>query len=137
MAQAGSPGERPLSERYGRRPTDRRRTGVIMIAVAIVGLGAWAIWAAVGQSQNAISAIVQSFHVTSPHSISVTVQVTRDSSQPVHCVVTALASDHSTVGETTLRVPTGGGGTRTLTTVVKTERPAVSADIGDCYRGAG
>jgi hypothetical protein len=126
-----APDKQSLDERYG-RASRHGRSGLILIAVVAVALGGWAVWAAVGQSHDAITAIVQSFRVPSDHQMSVTVQITRGSSSRVHCVVSALASDHSTVGESVVAVPPGRSGTTTLTVSVKTERRAVAADVGRC-----
>ena len=133
MTQQAEPGERSLADRYGRPTGSRRRTGLVVVALAAVALAAWAIWAAVGQASHGISAIVQSYRVVSPHSLSVTVQITRGSRNEVQCVVSALASDHSTVGETVVTVAKGGSGTTTLGASVKTERLASAADIGSCH----
>jgi hypothetical protein len=128
----GDTPDRSLAARYGRPSATGRRTGVLVVALAALALGAWAVWAALGQSQGAVGAIVQSYRVTSPHEMSVTVQVTRQSTDPVHCVVSAIATDHSAVGETVVTLPAGPSGTTTVTATVRTERIATSADVGHC-----
>jgi uncharacterized protein DUF4307 len=105
------------------------------VAAVVVGAAAllgWAVWATVGQSGGALDAAVQSYRVTSPHAVAVTVQVSRPSGDTVRCVVLALASDHSTVGESVVTVPAGSSGTLTVRTVIKTERRATTADMGRC-----
>jgi hypothetical protein len=106
--------------------------GVVVVVVLVAALGAWAIWAAIGQSSHAVSGIVRSYRIVSPHQLSVSVQIDRQSSAAVRCTVRAVASDHSTVGETAVTVPPGDSGETTLTVTVKTERPPAGADIGRC-----
>jgi hypothetical protein len=127
-----TPHEQTLAERYGRPSRGRSRVGVVVVAVLAVALGAWAIWAAIGQTSHAVSGIVRSYRVVSPHQISVSVQITRQSEAAVRCTVRAVASDHSTVGETVVTVPAGHSGGTTLTVSVKTERLSAGAAIGRC-----
>ncbi len=126
--------ERPLSERYGRPPRgSSRRWKIVAAAIAAgVALG-WVVWAAWGQSHDSVGALVQSFRVTSPHDVRVTIQVSRTSSQAVQCTVSALATDHSQVGQSLVSIPAGPSSTRVVTIVVKTERLATSADVADCH----
>jgi hypothetical protein len=123
--------EQSLATRYG-RPARSRYTGPAVVALLAVVLLAWAVWAALGQSHDAVGGLVQSFRVTSPHEVSVTVQITRTSTGPVRCRLSAVAEDHSQVGETVVRIPSGPSGTRSLTTTIKTERTATTAVVAGC-----
>ena len=126
--------ERPLATRYG-QPS--RGAGVgwkIALAVLVVAALAWVAWAALARSSHdQVGALVQSYQVESPHAMSVTVQITRTSTSAVQCTVSAIATDHSQVGETVVGLPAGASGTRTVTAVVKTERTATSANVGRCH----
>lgn len=124
--------EQSLATRYGRSSTRNRYAGPAVVAMLAVVLLAWAVWAALGQSHDAVGGLVQSFRVTSPHEVSVTVQITRTSTGPVRCTLSAVAEDHSQVGETVVRIPSGRSGTRTLTTTIKTERTATTAIVAGC-----
>jgi Domain of unknown function (DUF4307) len=121
-----------MAARYGRPSVGRRRAGVVVIAVVVGGLLGWLVWAALGQSRDTVGGLVQSYDVRSPHEISVTVQITRTSAAAVHCTVSAIASDHSEVGRRVVRLPAGSSGTRTITTTVRTEREATTADVAGC-----
>lgn len=131
-AASDSATERALDARYGRVNRGRHRLGVAVIAVLTLALAAWAVWAAWGQSSGQVSGLVQSYAVTSPHAIRVTVQITRPSGQAAHCAVWALASDHSRVGEDVVRITTAGPTTAVRTLVIRTDREATTADIGTC-----
>ena len=122
-----------MNARYGRPSVPRRRAGIVVIAVGVLALLGWVVWAALGQADNNnVGGLVESYDVTSPHQVTVTVQITRTSTDAVHCTITAIATDHSEVGQRVVRLPAGPSGTRTITTVVRTEREATTADVGDC-----
>ncbi|MGH3497016.1 MAG: DUF4307 domain-containing protein [Nocardioidaceae bacterium] len=133
-----SPGDPPgfdqrayLEERYG-RPDPRRRAawvvGTAMIAVAGIG---WVVWAALGQATGVSSQLV-GFRIPSEHRTVVTISVTRDTGDGVHCEVYAEASDHSVVGERSVDLAPGHPGTRTITAVIATERQAVAGILRSC-----
>ncbi len=105
---------------------------MVALGVLVVALVAWVVWATVGQSRDGVAALVQSYHVTSPHTVAVTVQISRSSTAAVRCTVSAIATDHSQVGETVVGLPAGSSGTRAVSVSVKTERTATSVDVGDC-----
>jgi hypothetical protein len=127
------PAADPLVARYGRPSQQRRRVGLVVVSIATLALLAWAIWAAIGQSDGAVGGLVESYDVRSPHAVSVTVQITRGSGDPVECTVSAIAEDHSEVGRRMVRLPAGDSGTHTVTTLVRTEREATAADVTDCH----
>ena len=122
-----------MDARYGRPTVPRRRAGVAVIAVGVVALLGWVVWAAMGQADdNRVGGLVESFDVRSPHEVAVTVQITRTSTDAVQCTITAIATDHTEVGQRLVRLPAGPSGTRTITTVVRTEREATTADVVGC-----
>jgi hypothetical protein len=121
-----------MAERYGRTSPGRRRAGIVAIAVGVLALLGWAVWAALAQSHDSVGGLVESYDVKSPHEVSVTVQITRTSTDAVHCTITAIATDHTEVGQRVVRLPAGVSGTRTITTLVRTEREATTADVVNC-----
>jgi hypothetical protein len=121
-----------LAARYGRSASGRRRTGIVVIAIVAAALTGWAVWAALGQSGDTVGGLVESYDVRSPHEISVTLQITRTAEGPAQCTVVALASDHAQVGRHVVRLAPATSGTRTITTLVRTEREATTADVTDC-----
>ena len=128
VAGAGS----SLDARYGRRPPRRVATLRIVGVVVVLALLGWAVWAAFGRSADTVGAVVRSYDVRSPHLVSVTVDITRTTPDPVRCTVVAIATDHTRVGEHVVRLPTGNSGTASVTVAVRTERTATSADVDDC-----
>lgn len=121
-----------MAERYGRPSVAGRRAGIAVIAVVVVALLGWLVWAALGQSSATEGGLVESYDVRSPHQVSVTVQITRTSTDAVLCTVAAIASDHVEVGQRVVTLPAGLSGTRTVTTLVRTEREATTADVTGC-----
>jgi uncharacterized protein DUF4307 len=124
--------EQAMAERYGRTSPGRRWAGIVAMAIGVLALLGWVVWAALAQSHNSVGGLVESYDVRSPHEVSVTVQITRTSTDAVHCTITAIATDHTEVGQRVVRLPAGPSGTRTITTVVRTEREATTADVVDC-----
>lgn len=129
---AGNDVAEAMAVRYGRPSVGRQRAGWAVVALVVVALLGWLMWAALGRSHDTVGGLVESFDVRSPHAIAVTVQITRTTTAAAQCTVTAIASDHSQVGRKTLRLPAGPSGSRTLTTLVRTEREATAADVVDC-----
>jgi uncharacterized protein DUF4307 len=121
-----------MTTRYGRPSATGRRLGIALIVVVAAALVGWLVWAALGQAGDSVGGLVESYDVRSPHQISVTLQITRTSDGPARCTVVALASDHAEVGRHVVTLPTGPSGTRTVTTAVRTEREATTADVTDC-----
>jgi hypothetical protein len=128
----GSADADAMAARYGRPSGARRRVGYAAIALGVAALLIWVVWAAMGQASHDVGGLVESFEVRSPHEVSVTVQITRSSTDAVHCTITAIATDHSEVGQRVVRLPAGSSGTRTITILVRTEREATAADVVDC-----
>ncbi len=126
------PSTQAMAERYGHPSLARGRAGLAVIVFLAVALLGWAVWAALGQTGEQVGGLVESYDVRSPHLVSVTLQITRESTDAVQCTVSAIASDHVEVGRQVVRLPPGDTGTRTVTTVVRTEREATSADVASC-----
>ncbi|MGI8700023.1 MAG: DUF4307 domain-containing protein [Nocardioidaceae bacterium] len=131
-ADADADVDEALAARYGRRPAGGVPTGKILAGLVVAALLAWALWAAAGQQRASVDAVVRSYRVQSEHLVSVTVDITRSTSKEAQCTVSALATDHTAVGERVVRLPAGNSGTQSVTVPVRTEREANSADVDDC-----
>lgn len=129
------PGNAPrqtMVQRYG-APRWSGRWQRSLLGLALAGLlVAWVIWAALGQQTPRAVAVLHSYDVSSPHTISVTLDVSRTDHGPVSCTVTAQAEDHSVVGQQVVHVPAGSASTVTARAVVRTNRTAVTAIVGRC-----
>jgi hypothetical protein len=121
-----------LEARYGRGPDARRRNrlvGLVLVAVTVVAVAAWAIWTGVGGAAGEqLDVTTKAFTVHGDSSVSVTWSVA-GSSRKLACTIEADAEDHSTVGLVVVMVPPGGG---TGTTTVRTVRQAVTGLISAC-----
>lgn len=129
---APAAGGSSLDARYGRRsPTSQPRARILAVIV-VVALLAWAAWAAFGSTPDTVGAQIRSYEIKSEHLVAVTVDITRTTSTAVECTVTAIAADHTPVGQHVVRLPTGDSGTESVELAVRTEREATAADVGDC-----
>lgn len=121
-----------LQERYGvRTPVSRRLTVSLVAFVAAVALG-WLGWAAWSQATPDVRAAMRSFDVVSSHEVGVVIDVHRESGDSVRCDVSALADDHSTVGEQAVVVPAGERGDLRITVTLRTSRRATTATVDNC-----
>lgn len=125
-------GASSLDARYGRHSGTSRARARLLAVVVAVALLAWAAWAAFGSTPDTVGAQIRSYEVESAHLVAVTVDITRTTSTAVECTVTAIATDHTPVGQHVVRLPTGDSGTESVTLEVRTEREATTADVGDC-----
>ena len=121
-----------LAARYGGDPATRRRNrvvGLVLAALAVVALAAWAVWTNIGGAVGEqLDVTTRAFTVHGDSSVSVTWSVT-GSSKRLACTVEADAQDHSVVGLVVVSVPPGGG---TGTTTVRTVREAVTGLVSAC-----
>lgn len=118
--------------RYGaRRPWTRPAAVALIVVLAVVG-AAWLTWAGLHHSSPAVSARVETFEVTSPSEVSVTVFIERDADTAVACLLIAHAQDHAVVGEREVVVPAGSQTTFTRTYTVTTERAATAGALDGC-----
>ena len=93
---------------------------------------AWVVWAAWVQATPQVQSSLRSFDVVDAHTVRATIAVkTRSQDVRASCVVSASASDHSVVGETTFTV-TGTAGTTNHRVSLRTERQADSVDLQGC-----
>ena len=121
-----------MAGRYGGQ-TPRRRRAVILAsgAVGVLAL-AWLAWAGWSQSTPDVESNLQSFEVVDSHSAKATVVVTiRSKGVTANCLVRALGTDHSVVGERNFEV-TGDSGASRHDVTVRTERKATSVAMIGC-----
>lgn len=121
-----------LEARYGRSPAQRRggrMMGLVLAALAVGAVVAWAVWTNVGGAAGEqLDVTTRAFTVQGDSAVAVTWSVT-GSSKRLACTIEADAEDRSTVGLVVVMVPPGGG---TGTTTVRTVREAVTGLISAC-----
>jgi type II secretory pathway component PulM len=121
-----------LASRYGGQ-SPRRRRGVI-IASGVVGVLAlaWLAWAGWSQSTPEVQSNLQSFEVLDSHSVAATVVVdTSAKDVTANCLVRAVGTDHSVVGELNFEV-NGHDGASRHDVSLRTERRATSVELIGC-----
>lgn len=127
------PPDRPdLAERYGvSSRTWRTRLPLVVVAVVIVGLVA-ATLVGLSQRSTGIQAGVLTYGDITESSITITVEVRRDPSQPVVCDVAAVGANQIDVGAERIEVPTGGDRRVVVATVIETASPPLAARLLAC-----
>ncbi len=122
--------------RYGRSRLSRvsRRRVVIGLAVMVVAAGV--IVAVVGYQRLGRSDVAGSlagYRVIDDETVSITISVTRsDPSRPADCIVRVRAKDGSETGRREVLVPPSDQTTVQVTTILKSSRPPMMADIYGC-----
>ena len=93
---------------------------------------AWLAWAGWSQSTPDVESNLQSFEVVDSHSVEATVVVDiRSDGVTANCLVRAVGTDHSVVGERNFEV-TGDSGASRHDVTVRTERRATSVELIGC-----
>ena len=121
-----------MAGRYGGQ-TPRRRRAVILVSgvVGVLAL-AWLAWAGWSQSTPDVESNLQSFEVVDSHSVEATVVVDiRSEDVTANCLVRAVGTDHSVVGERNFEV-TGDSGASRHDVTLRTERRATSVELIGC-----
>ena len=100
-----------LDARYGRRPprspAQRTALAVVGIGAAVLAVVAFYLWWAA--DQDAYSARVQSYEVTSDTSVSTDVEVTNHGSTDVRCEIVAKDRSTQVVGTSVIQAPPADG----------------------------
>ena len=127
-----SPADRAyLDERYGRN--NRSRWPVYVVSVIVAGLAAWTVWAFNAQIHPKVTSGLTSFKLENAQESTATFEVVRaNASVEATCIVQALASDHSTVGQLAKIIPVGSPTTATFTVTIKTTRKAYAINWLGC-----
>lgn len=121
-----------LEERYGTPPRWSRLIAVVVVALITIAGVAWVIWAGLAQSNPPVAAQLRTYDVRGPHAIEVTLVIDRSDGDPVQCEIYAQSEDRTIVGESTIEVPAGNPGTKTVDATITTERRAVSGVLRSC-----
>ena len=117
----------PLAERYGARPAWHRRALLAGVGVVVLAFLGWLAWTAWFHANPTVESDLASWDVVDDHQVQAVVDVRLDSGVRAHCVLQAVAVDHSVVGEVTF-VPHVGRNAVS----VRTERLATSVSLGGC-----
>jgi len=122
-----------LATRYGRTGRPRRRPLLLVLAgvLALAGLG-WLTWVAVVHSTPTVASRLIGFEVTSPSSVTATIEVERTDDVAASCRLQAKASDFSVVGEVTVAVAADAPRRQFVTTALTTQRGATSVNLIGC-----
>jgi hypothetical protein len=121
-----------MSQRYGTDTPGRRRLVIAVSGlVGAVALG-WLVWAVWFESNPDVQSSLRTFKVVDPHSVTASVEIrTADKDVRASCLVRAIGSDHSVVGELNF-VVSGVQGTVHRDVTLRTEREATSVDMVGC-----
>ena len=121
-----------MAGRYGGQTPRRRRAVIIASGVVGVLALAWLAWAGWSQSTPDVESNLQSFEVVDSHSVEATVVVDiRSEDVTANCLVRAVGTDHSVVGERNFEV-TGDSGASRHDVTLRTERRATSVELVGC-----
>jgi Domain of unknown function (DUF4307) len=125
----------PPESRYGRRrplrPSRRWFVGVSVVAAAVGLALAFLGYQRLGPSD--VDGTLAGYQLIDAQTVSVTISVTRkDPSRAVDCIVRVRAKDGSETGRREVLVPPSTQKTVQVTTVLKSNQPAVVGDIYGC-----
>ena len=121
-----------MADRYGGQTPWRRRA--VVAASGVVGVLAlsWLAWAGWAQGTPDVESNLESFEVVDSHSVKATVVVDiRSEDVTANCLVRAVGTDHSVVGERNFEVAGDNGESRHDVTL-RTERRATSVVLIGC-----
>jgi Domain of unknown function (DUF4307) len=122
--------------RYGRSRLSRVSRRRVAIALAVLVVGAGTVVAVIGYQRLGTSDVAGSlagYQVIDNETASVTISVTRsDPSRPVDCIVRVRSKDGGETGRREVLVPPSDQATVQVTTMVKSSKPPVMADIYGC-----
>jgi Domain of unknown function (DUF4307) len=121
-----------MAGRYGDQTPRRRRAVILASGVVGVLALAWLAWAGWSQSTPDVESNLQSFEVVDSHSVEATVVVDiRSEGVTANCLLRAVGTDHSVVGERNFEV-TGDSGASRHDVTLRTERRATSVELIGC-----
>ena len=128
--------EAEAAERLARRyppPLVRRRTKILITAVATLVALSWLVWAALLHAEPAVAGQVASYDVVSDTAIDVVITVQRsDPSQPATCRLLAQSTDFQPVAESPVPIPASTAKVVDLKVTLTTLRRATSATVRSC-----
>jgi hypothetical protein len=121
-----------MASRYGGESPRRRRAVIVASGVVGVLALAWLAWAGWSESTPDVESNLESFEVLDTHSVQATVVVDmRADDVTANCLVRAVGTDHSVVGERNFEVSADRGASRQDVTL-RTERRATSVELIGC-----
>ena len=125
-----------IAARYGRTPTQARRTRLVAIIAGIafaLVFGAWLWWAGILTPNAQFEAKDTAHTIESDSLVSVTWQFTVDPGLAASCAVQALNSTYAIVGWRVVDLPPSDDTIRTFTEQVRTSELAVTGLIYRCW----
>lgn len=121
-----------LASRYGKKPRNKRRDRMAIIATASVALVIFLAWAISVTAENSgkPTGSLQSYTVVSPKQVDVEVSAENRGNRDVICQVEALANDYEVIGYKEVQVAEAQNPSKST---IYTVKPAVSAVVKDCW----
>ena len=122
--------------RYGRPRLSGRSRRRLAFGLAVLVVAAGAVVAMVGYQRlgtSDVSGTLAGYQLIDNETASVTISVTRsDPSRPVDCIVRVRSKDGGETGRREVLVPPSDQATVQVTTMVRSSKPPVMADIYGC-----
>lgn len=125
-----------LDARYGRTPTDRRRSRVVIIGTAIafvVVFAAWVIWGGLSGTNATLEVRELGYRNATENSIEVRWEVTVEPGSEVSCAIQALNSSFGIVGWRVVELGPSESRTRIFQEPVRTAEPPVTGLPYRCW----
>lgn len=120
-----------LAERYGTRRRGGRIVAIVLGATISVAFLAWLAWAALYQSNPAVSSQEIGFDIVDDHTATIEVRVLYgDEPVGAECSLRAISHDKAVVGQTTYRPDPDDGPVHEIE--VRTERRATTVEWLGC-----
>lgn len=122
-----------LHQRYGIKPSGKKRVWVWVISIALIS--AWFIWSGTNFANPQIRSTLISFEVISDQKISLSYNISvKDLDKEHSCSLVAKDIDKNTVGEVIDRLSANSlvDGENLRTVEISTRLPAVNAAIASC-----
>jgi hypothetical protein len=120
-----------LDERYG-RGGNRRPFWIIVIAIAVVVLGAFS-WMTVAGQMNSVDADDLGFDLVDEHVVEVRFQITGVQGKDVVCIVEALDEEFGIVGWKVVEIPAGDSHSQALSATIPTVAEATTGLVNNCW----
>lgn len=122
--------------RYGPTPlssSSRRRIAIILTTLVVAAGIAVAVFGYQRIGASEVTGSLAGYRVIDQETVSVTISVTRsDPSRPADCIVRVRAKDGSETGRREVLIPAADQTTVQVTTILKSSKPPVMADIYGC-----
>lgn len=126
----------PRPTRYGQPRLSRASRRRVVIALTVLVVAAGIVLALIGYQRlgsHDVEGTLAGYRLIDDQTVSVTISVTRsDPSRPVDCIVRVRAKDGSETGRREVLVPPAQTATVQVTTIVKSNKPAVMGDVYGC-----